>query len=169
MFCGLVMAAGTLGVLSWASGAFGDVVARTMGVTTFALFRLFSSLETADEDESLFSGSILSNRPLLIGTGLSVLTIIFATELGFLQRILGMVSLTADQWAVCLLVACRSSSSRRSESCCTSRRSRPLSLPGRGCRPRLLPEETDDRPTRAGGRAGPGRVIAWPPGAAPAA
>jgi P-type Ca2+ transporter type 2C len=104
VFCGLVMAAGTLGVLSWASGAYGDTVARTMGVTTFALFRLFSSLETADEDESLFSGTILANRPLLIGTGLSVLTIILATELGVLQRVLGMVSLTADQWAVCLLV-----------------------------------------------------------------
>ena len=72
VFCGLVMAVGTLGVLVWANGAYGDVVARTMGVTTFALFRLFSSLETADEDESLFSGSILANRPLLIGTGLSV-------------------------------------------------------------------------------------------------
>jgi Ca2+-transporting ATPase len=76
-----------------------------MGVTTFALFRLFSSLETADEDESLFGGSILANRPLLIATGLSVLTIVFATELGFLQRILGTVSLSIDQWAVCILVA----------------------------------------------------------------
>ena len=56
-----------------------------MGVTTFSLFRLFSSLETADEDESLFSGSILGNRPLLMATGLSVLTIVLATELGFLQ------------------------------------------------------------------------------------
>jgi len=105
VFCGLVMAAGTLGVLSWADATFGDAIARTMGVTTFSLFRLFSSLETADESESLFGGSILGNRPLLIATGLSVLTIIFATELGFLQRILGTVSLTPDQWAVCLLVA----------------------------------------------------------------
>ena len=63
------MAAGTLGVLAWANANYGDVIARTMGVTTFALFRLFSSLETADEDESLFSGSILANRPLLIGDG----------------------------------------------------------------------------------------------------
>ena len=55
VFCGLVMAAGTLGVLAWADGAYGDVIARTMGMTTFALFRLFSSLETADEDESLFA------------------------------------------------------------------------------------------------------------------
>ena len=102
---GLVMAAGTLGVLAWADANFGDAVARTMGVTTFSLFRLFSSLETADESESLFAGTILGNRPLLIGTGLSVLTIILATELGFLQRILETVSLTPDQWAICILVS----------------------------------------------------------------
>ena len=76
-----------------------------MGVTTFALFRLFSSLETADEDESLFGGSILGNRPLLMATGLSVLTILLATELGFLQRLLGTTSVSPDQWAVCLLVS----------------------------------------------------------------
>ncbi len=105
VFCGLVMAAGTLGVLAWGSANFGDVIARTMGVTTFSLFRLFSSLETADEDESLFGGSILGNRPLLLATGLSVLTIILATEFGFLQRLLGTVSLTVDQWAVCIVVS----------------------------------------------------------------
>ena len=58
VFCGLVMAAGTLGVLAWGNASFGEVVARTMGMSTFALFRLFSSLETADEDESVFGGSI---------------------------------------------------------------------------------------------------------------
>ena len=99
---GLVMAAGTLGVLAWASGAYGDVIARTMGVTTFSLFRLFSSLETADEDESLFGGSILGNRPLLVGTAVSVAFIILATELPFLQRILGTASLSGDQWLVCI-------------------------------------------------------------------
>jgi len=104
VFVGLVMAAGTLGVLAWGNASYGDVVARTMGVTTFSLFRLFSSLETADEDESLFGGSILANRPLLMATGLSVLTIILATELGFLQRLLGTVSLSVDQWAVCIIV-----------------------------------------------------------------
>ena len=108
VLCGLVMAAGTLGVLAWANGAYGDVVARTMGVTTFALFRLFSSLETADVDESLFSGSILGNRPLLIGTGLSVAVRSSSRpSSAFLQRILGTVSLTPDQWAVCIArIAC---------------------------------------------------------------
>jgi len=105
---GLVMAVGTLGVMAWATVAFpseNSVIAQTMGVTTFALFRLFSSLETADEDESLFAGSIFANRPLLIATGLSVLTILLATELGFLQKFLGMVSLTGQQWLVCIGVA----------------------------------------------------------------
>jgi Ca2+-transporting ATPase len=75
-----------------------------MGITTFSLFRLFSSLETADQDESLFGGSILANKPLLVATGLSVLTIILATELGFLQRLLGTASLSVEQWAVCIVV-----------------------------------------------------------------
>ena len=101
---GLVMAAGTLGVLAWASATYDDVIARTMAVTTFALYRLLSSLETADEDESIFSGSILGNRPLLMGTGLSVLTIVLAVEFGFLQRLLGTTSLTVEQWAICLIV-----------------------------------------------------------------
>ena len=105
---GLVMAAGTLGVMAWATTAFpstNSVIAQTMGVTTFALFRLFSSLETADETESLFSGSIFGNRPLLIATGLSVLTIILATELGFLQNFLDTVGLTGEQWLVCIGVS----------------------------------------------------------------
>jgi Ca2+-transporting ATPase len=105
VFCGLVMAAGTLGVLAWADGQYGDVIARTMGVTVFSLFRLFSSLETADVDESLFGGSILANRPLLVGTALSVLTIILATELPLFQRLLGTASLSPDQWAICIVVS----------------------------------------------------------------
>src|SRR4029079_8135404 len=84
--------------------AYGDVIARPMGVTTFSLFRLFSSLETADEDESVFGGSIVGNRPLLIGTALSVITIILPTELPLLQRILGTQSLSVDQWAICIVV-----------------------------------------------------------------
>ena len=108
VFLGLVMATGTLGVMAWATTAFpstNNIIAQTMGVTTFALFRLFSSLETADEDESLFAGSIFGNKPLLVATGLSVLTIVLATELGFLQRFLQMVSLTGEQWLVCIGVA----------------------------------------------------------------
>ena len=101
---GLVMAVGTLGVLAWGGNSFGDVVARTMGMTTFALFRLFHSLETADQEESLFGGSVLSNAPLLIMSGVSALSIFLATEVGFLQKLLGTASLSGDQWLVCIAV-----------------------------------------------------------------
>ena len=104
VFVGLVMGVGTLGVLWWANGAYGEVVARTMGVTTFCIYRLFSSLESADESESLFGGSIFSNRPLLITTGVSVAAIILATEFGFFQRLLGTTAMSAEQWVVCIVV-----------------------------------------------------------------
>ena len=102
---GLIMAAGTLAIISWGTGAYGDAVARTMGVTAFSLFNLFFSLETADEERSLFSGDILQNPTLLKTTALSVVAIILTTELGFLQRLLGTVSLNADQWIICTVVA----------------------------------------------------------------
>ncbi len=76
-----------------------------MGVTTFALFRIVSSLETADENRSVFSGYILGNPALLKATGLSIVSIVLATELGILQNVLGMTSLTGEQWLVCIGVA----------------------------------------------------------------
>jgi Ca2+-transporting ATPase len=103
---GLVMGVGTLGVIAWASGHYGtDLIAQTMGVTTFSIFRIFSSLETADEHRSVFSGYILGNPALLKTTGLSIVTIVLATELGILQNVLGMTSLTGEQWLVCIGVA----------------------------------------------------------------
>ncbi len=103
---GLVMGGGTLAVIAWATTAFGsDTIARTMGVTTFSLFRIASSLETADENRSVFSGYILGNPALLKATGLSIVTIVLATELGVLKNVLDMTSLTGQQWLVCIGVA----------------------------------------------------------------
>ena len=102
---GLIMAAGTLAVIYWAPGSNGDVVAHTMGVTTFALFNLFFSLETADERRSIFGSLILENTTLLKTSALTVLAIVVATELRLFQAILGMTSLSLSQWGICLGVA----------------------------------------------------------------
>jgi magnesium-transporting ATPase (P-type) len=48
-FTGLLMAAGTLGVISWAGHAHGFAIARTMGMVTFALSSLFGALLDADQ------------------------------------------------------------------------------------------------------------------------
>ena len=104
VFAGFVMAVGTLGVIVYANNTYGAAVAHTMGLATFSVFNLFFSLETADEHRTLFSSELLENPMLLKTTALSVLTIVFATELGVLQRILGTVSLSMQQWGVCVLV-----------------------------------------------------------------
>ena len=46
---GLVMGAGTLGVISWAEQAHTQAIAHTMGVVTFSLYALFFSIATRDE------------------------------------------------------------------------------------------------------------------------
>jgi Ca2+-transporting ATPase len=102
---GLIMAAGTLGVIRWAPGSGGSLVAHTMGVTTFSLFNLFFSLETADERRSIFGAVVLENATLLKTTGLTVLAIVLATELRLLQAILSTTSLSLSQWGICLGVS----------------------------------------------------------------
>lgn len=102
---GLIMAVGTLAVIHWAPASEESVVAHTMGVTTFALFNLFFSLETADERRSIFGSLILENTTLLKTTALTVLAVVLATELRLLQTILRTTSLSLGQWGICLGVA----------------------------------------------------------------
>jgi hypothetical protein len=52
---GLVMAIGTLSVVSWAEQARTLAIARTMGVVVFSLFNLLFSIESRDRRESVFS------------------------------------------------------------------------------------------------------------------
>jgi Ca2+-transporting ATPase len=99
---GLVMAAATLGVVWWAEDAHGAGLARTMGLTTFALANLFFSLTTKDELRTVFSLDTFADRKFVMASGLSALAIVAAPEVGVLQRLLDTVDLTRDQWLVCL-------------------------------------------------------------------
>jgi Ca2+-transporting ATPase len=102
---GVVMAGVTLGVIWWATDAYGEAVARTMGLATFSLTNIWFALETADEDRSLFSGGIFENPTLLKAAGLALIATIAATELGILNRILDTVPMNIDQWLICLVVS----------------------------------------------------------------
>jgi Ca2+-transporting ATPase len=105
IFGGVVMAAGTLGVISWATSAFGEQVARTMGLTVFSFFNIWFALETSDEENSLFSADHRPSATLFKATGGALLATLVATELGLLNRILNTTQLTLEQWGVCLLVS----------------------------------------------------------------
>lgn len=102
---GLVLGAGTLGVVAWSAAAHGDDLARTMGLTTFGLFNLFFSIATRDESRSIFSRGGHGDRPFLITCGVSVAAIFFATGLDVFQRMLDTVALDLAQWVICILTA----------------------------------------------------------------
>jgi Ca2+-transporting ATPase len=99
---GFVMAAATLAVIAGAENAEGKGLARTMGLTTFAIANLLFSFTTRDNLRSVFSLDTFNDRTFLFASLVSAAAIIFATELRFLQRILDTVELTGNQWLICI-------------------------------------------------------------------
>ena len=102
MIAGLVMAAATLAVVAGAEHDESDELARTMGMTTFAIANLFFSFTARDELRSVFNLDTFNDRTFLTTSLMSVAAIIFATELQFFQRILDTVELTGNQWLICI-------------------------------------------------------------------
>ena len=102
---GLVMGAGTLGVISWAEQAHTREIAHTMGVVTFSLYALFFSIATRDERRTVFSLDTFADAKFLIATGVSIVTLLLTTVFGPLQSFLKTTSLDVRQWLICLAVA----------------------------------------------------------------
>jgi Ca2+-transporting ATPase len=104
-FIGVIFAALTLPLIVWAEGMYDERIAHTMGLVTFSLLHVFFSLETADEERTIFSSQLLENPTLLKASGLSLLTVFLATTFGPLERLLDTTELEPVQWAICLVVA----------------------------------------------------------------
>jgi Ca2+-transporting ATPase len=102
---GLVMGAATLATIAWAETSFGRPVALTMGVVTFSLASLFFSLATRDEDQSVFSLDILSDRTMVRSTAASLIILVLSTVLEPLQTFLQTVALSTNQWLICIAAA----------------------------------------------------------------
>jgi Ca2+-transporting ATPase len=99
---GLVMAAATMAVIAGAEDAEGEQLARTMGLTTFAIANLCFSFTARDALRSVFSLDTFNDRTFLTTSLLSVAAIVFGTELDFFHRILDTVELTGNQWLICI-------------------------------------------------------------------
>jgi Ca2+-transporting ATPase len=102
---GLLMAVGTLSVISWAEQAHGLAIARTMGMVTFALFVLFFSIESKDQRDSAFSLDTFSDKMFVITTSGSFVLLILSTVLGIFQTVMKTVRLDVRQWLICTAVA----------------------------------------------------------------
>ena len=99
---GLVMAAATMAIIAGAEHDDGVELARTMGMTTFAIANLCFSFTARDKLRSVFSLDTFNDRTFLLTSLLSAVAIIFATELSFFQRVLDTVELTGNQWLICI-------------------------------------------------------------------
>lgn len=99
---GLVMAIAVLGVAAWAEHEHGEDVARTMALTTFSVANLVFSFSARDEWRTVLSLDTFNDRTFVVASLLSAVAIVLASELGFLQRVLDTVSLTGNQWLICL-------------------------------------------------------------------
>jgi P-type Ca2+ transporter type 2C len=104
-FAGLLMAIGTLSVISWADHAHGLAVARTMGMVTFALFILFFSIESKDERDSAFSLDTYTDKTFLITTSVSFILLVLSTGLGIFQTVMNTTALDIRQWLICTAMA----------------------------------------------------------------
>jgi Ca2+-transporting ATPase len=102
---GAVMGAATLGVLAWADSNYTRDIARTMGMTSFSIANLLYSFCERDERATIFSLDVLRDRKFLMFSGMSVLAIILAPQLGLLNRILQTTPLTVHQWLICIAAA----------------------------------------------------------------
>jgi P-type Ca2+ transporter type 2C len=99
------MGLATIGILEWADHEYSTEVARTMGMTSFAIANLFYSFCERDERESVFSLDVLLDGKFLMFSALSVIAIVLAPQVNLFNRILHTTPLRFQQWLICIVVA----------------------------------------------------------------
>lgn len=104
VFLGIIMAVGTL-LLETYYERIDTTLANTMALTAFSLFSIAIGLSARDETQTALNRDILSDRKQVEIYGLTLILVFLATELHFLQRILGTTSLSGDQWLICFVIA----------------------------------------------------------------
>ncbi|HMT22270.1 MAG TPA: HAD-IC family P-type ATPase, partial [Promineifilum sp.] len=104
IFTGFLIALGTL-ALERRYEAIDPALAATMGFAVFALFNIVFGLSARSETGTVFTRDTVGDRRQLKLYGLALLLTLLGAELGILQRILNTVSLTFDQWLLCIGLA----------------------------------------------------------------
>jgi Ca2+-transporting ATPase len=108
IFTGLLIALGTLIVETVYTPVLtpeGVSVAATMGFVVFSMFNIAVGLSARSETGTVFTMDTVGDRRQLQLYGLAIFLMIFGAEFNLGQRILGTVSLTGNQWFVCIVLA----------------------------------------------------------------
>lgn len=101
-----MMAAGTLGVLTWAEAAgLGTEQVRTLAFTTFVLFQTFNLLNVRSREKSVFSRHTFTNRAPWISLGAILVLQVVVVYVPFLQDFFSTTAIPAVHWALAVAIA----------------------------------------------------------------
>jgi Ca2+-transporting ATPase len=76
-----------------------------MGFVAFSLLSFVMGLSARSETVTAFNRDILHDRNQMFLYGLALLVTVLATEFRLLERILGLTSLSGNQWLICIVAA----------------------------------------------------------------
>jgi P-type Ca2+ transporter type 2C len=100
---GLMIAVATLIVVSWAEPRHGLEVALTMGFVTMSFIHVIVALEWRNPTRSILTLDTIANGRFNMMILVALAAAILATSIDFLNRILGTVPLTGDEWRPILI------------------------------------------------------------------
>jgi calcium-translocating P-type ATPase len=102
---GALLTAATLGTFWWVLAATNDMTtARTAALTQMVVLQFYHTFNCRSLDRSIFMISLRSNRFLLASMAAVTVAHVAALHVGVMQRVLGTVPLTGEQWRVILVV-----------------------------------------------------------------
>jgi Ca2+-transporting ATPase len=102
---GLLIAIGALVAQVIGEDAYDAAVGTTMLLVTISVLHVVAALAVRDEYGTIFSRESVPGASQLRLYGLTILLAVLVTEIGFLQRIFDTVSLSFNQWLICLVLA----------------------------------------------------------------
>jgi Ca2+-transporting ATPase len=98
-----LMAGLAVGVVAWGEHRYDLAIATTMGLTTLSLMHVAAALEAREPTGTIFTRYTIENRRFVELIGAALVLTLLVTSVAPLQRIFDTVSLTPEQWAICLV------------------------------------------------------------------
>jgi len=81
------------------------VLAATMGFVVFCLMSVSMGLSARSETKTAFNRDIFNDKNQLMLYGIALAVTFLSTELSFLQKMLGLTSLSRNEWWICIAFA----------------------------------------------------------------
>lgn len=105
IFYGIIMAAGTLGILYYGLQTMNSQKAHTLAFTTFVLFQLFNVFNVRHEKETMFTRDFFANSKLWLSILCVLIFQMFIVYWPFMQPVFRTSSLSLNNWLLVVIVS----------------------------------------------------------------